>query len=83
MRNPERIRPFLDKVAEAWEKYPDLRFGQLVMDIVPDTDRLWNCEEEEFLNRLDNFVTNIEKKHGGNMIWVPRKDAEDDYSQQN
>ena len=27
MRNPERIRPFLDKLAETWEKYPDLPLG--------------------------------------------------------
>ena len=79
MRNPERIRPFLDKIAEAWEKYPDLRFGQLVMDIVPDSDRLWNCEEDEFLNRLESFVSNIEEQHNGNLLWVPRKDVDNDF----
>ena len=79
MRNPERIRPFLDKLAETWEKYPDLRFGQLVMDIVPDSDRLWNCEEDEFLNSLESFVSNIEERHNGNLLWVPRKDVDNDF----
>ena len=79
MRNPERIRPFLDKIAEAWERYPDLRFGQLVMDIVPNSDRLWNCEEDEFLNRLESFVSNIEERHNGNLLWVPRKDVDNDF----
>ena len=78
MRDPKRIRPFLDKLAEAWEKYPDLRFGQLVMDIVPDSDRLWNCEEGEFLRRLDNFVSRIEEKHDGNLLLVPRNDSNND-----
>ncbi len=31
MRDPKRIRPFLKKIAEKWEKNPDLRFGQLVI----------------------------------------------------
>ncbi len=78
MRDPKRIRPFLDKLAEGWEKYPDLRFGQLVMDIVPDSDRLWNCEEDEFLNRLNSFVSNVEEKHNGNLLWVPRMDVDED-----
>ncbi len=78
MRDPKRIRPFLDKLAEGWEKYPDLRFGQLVMDIVPDSDRLWNCEEDEFLNRLNSFVSNVEEKNNGNLLWVPRMDVDED-----
>ena len=43
MRDINRIRPFLDKVAEVWERYPDLRFGQFVIDVVPDSDRL--CDD--------------------------------------
>ena len=30
MRDPNRIEPLLAKVAEAWKKYPDLRFGQFM-----------------------------------------------------
>jgi hypothetical protein len=30
MRDKNRIRPFLHELAECWEEYPDLRFGQLV-----------------------------------------------------
>ena len=56
MRDKNRIRPFLNKIAEEWEKYPDLRFGQFVMDVIPDQDKLWNCEENEFLKRLDVFA---------------------------
>ena len=56
MRDKNRIRPFLNKIAEEWEKHPDLRFGQFVMDVIPDQDKLWNCEESEFLRRLDVFA---------------------------
>jgi len=31
MRNINRIEPFLDKLGEAWKKYPDLRFSQLIL----------------------------------------------------
>lgn len=30
MRNPNRIEPLLAKLAEAWHKYPDQRFGQFM-----------------------------------------------------
>ena len=56
MRDKNRIRPFLNRIAEEWEKHPDLRFGQFVMDVIPDQDKLWNCEENEFLRRLDVFA---------------------------
>ena len=59
MRDINRIRPFLDKVAEVWERYPDLRFGQFVIDVVPDSDRLWNCEEDGFLEYLESFDSGI------------------------
>lgn len=59
MRDPNRIRPFLDKLADGWEKCPDLRFGQLVMDIVPDSRELWNCEENKFLEKLDEFMSDV------------------------
>lgn len=30
MRDPKRIEPLLAKLAEAWHKYPDQRFGQFM-----------------------------------------------------
>lgn len=30
MRNKDRIRPFCERLAAAWERCPDLRFGQLI-----------------------------------------------------
>ncbi len=65
MRDINRIRPFLDKVAEVWERYPDLRFGQFVIDVVPDSDRLWNCEED------GNYITEEELEIGKEYTLVP------------
>lgn len=33
MRDRKRIEPFLAELGELWEKYPDLRFGQLVANL--------------------------------------------------
>ncbi len=33
MRDKCRIEPFLIEFGELWKKYPDLRFGQLVMNL--------------------------------------------------
>ncbi|WP_036613393.1 hypothetical protein [Oribacterium sp. P6A1] len=62
MRDKARTRPFLDRIAEEWEKYPDLRFGQFVMEAIPDKDKLWNCEESEFLRHLDAFSNKVTLK---------------------
>lgn len=31
MRDPARIEPFLNELKELWLKWPDMRFGQLVL----------------------------------------------------
>ena len=42
MRDPNRIEPFLKKVAKVWHKWPDLRFGQLMMNFFTA------CKEDPF-----------------------------------
>lgn len=54
-RDPNRIKPFLSKIEEAWQRYPDLRFGQLVEIIWAAQNRhaLFYIEDKDFLNALD------------------------------
>ena len=59
MRDPNRIRPFLNRVAEVWEKHPDLRFGQLILNVINNSDRLWNIEERGFLDAFDAWEARI------------------------
>ena len=61
-RDPNRIRPFLEKIAEYWEKYPDLRFGQLVLNAVNDKNALYNIEESDFLKKLSSYIAVAEDK---------------------
>lgn len=62
MRDKARTRPFFDRIAEEWEKYPDLRFDQFVMEAISDKDKLWNCEESEFIRHLDAFSNKVTLK---------------------
>jgi hypothetical protein len=34
MRDPNRIKPFCDKLAEFWSQMPDIRFGQLMSNVL-------------------------------------------------
>lgn len=60
VRDPYRIQPFLDALAEVWSAYPDQRFGQLIINISSrggygfgDT---WNWEDDEWLARIADFM---------------------------
>lgn len=56
MRNPERIQPILDKIAELWKEHPDFRLGQLIMVIGMTKEhnpKLFYMEDEEFLRLLE------------------------------
>ncbi len=34
MRNPNRIKPFLERLEKCWNKVPDWRFGQLMSNVL-------------------------------------------------
>lgn len=55
MRDKSRIKPFLQEVSNIWEKYPDLRFGQLVMDVMQNSNLLWTIEDDEMLEAFHEF----------------------------
>ena len=49
MRDKERIYPFIALLTTLWEKYPDLRFGQLITIIKN------NCKKDFFYMEEDDF----------------------------
>lgn len=55
MRDPSRIPGVLEKVKEVWEKYPDLRLGQL-MWILAQNDPFY-IEEDELLVKIEEFLS--------------------------
>lgn len=54
MRNPQRIDLFLKSIKEQWEQMPDIRFGQLICNILKLEDtQLFYIEDDKFLELLD------------------------------
>lgn len=60
MRNPERIRPLCDRLADAWIKLPDLRLGQLLVDSLSGKDPFY-IEDEDLIRMIERFVRETRK----------------------
>jgi len=56
MRPLERIPKLLKELERVWTKSPDLRFGQLLINlgIAPDSLELWQLESSDILKVLKN-----------------------------
>lgn len=48
MRDPKRIQPMLDYVRQVWEKYPDMRLSQLILN----TEATYFTEDDELMTKL-------------------------------
>jgi uncharacterized protein YihD (DUF1040 family) len=61
MRDPKRIPEVLEAVRKVWEKDPDQRLGQLLLnaarndDGMTDKHKLWNMEAAELVRRLGDM----------------------------
>ena len=60
MRNPDRIDKILDEIKQVWEKYPDMRLGQLLLNVLQDPV-LYYVEDDELTAALKDYY-NIEKE---------------------
>lgn len=54
MRDSKRISKILERLEKIWEKYPDLRLGQLITNVVRDPT-LYYLEDDELLEFLEKF----------------------------
>ena len=54
-RNPERISSILAELENTWKRYPDLRLGQLIMDIIPDDNLRFYIEDDKMLGAIKAF----------------------------
>lgn len=57
MRNPDRIKPFLETIEECWSKVPDWRFGQLIENLKRklDIEDLFYIEDKELEETIKNI----------------------------
>lgn len=62
MRDITRIRPFCEELAVLWEKCPDMRFGQLVVNAL-GADSFY-VEDNTAMEKIRTFVS-APDKHAG------------------
>lgn len=56
MRDIKRIKPFLEEIEKLWEKVPDWRFGQLIINVLGTCKKdPFFYEEEEMLELWKEF----------------------------
>ena len=57
MRDPNRIYPFLNTLAQGWLQKPDLRFGQLIEILKNYSGRhdLFYVEDEDMLQIIKEY----------------------------
>ncbi len=54
MRDPKRIDEVLNTVKTVWEQYPDMRFGQLVVNVL-GVDPFY-IEDDVILKAFKNWI---------------------------
>lgn len=57
MRDPKRIDIILNRIKGIWNKYPDLRLGQLIANVISDDSVLYMLEDEELVKSLEDFYS--------------------------
>ena len=58
MRDINRIDLILDRLEILWKKHPDLRLGQLILNVLQDP-ALYYVEDEQLIDLLEEFYSNI------------------------
>lgn len=62
MRDPKRIPKILKELQKVWEKHPDLRLGQLLLNLGFD---FYYVEDKELIKKLENMYSKIDSIMGG------------------
>jgi len=66
MRDPNRIKEILNRLANAWRMNPDLRLGQLISNALPDhyNNDPFLIEDEDLILRVEDnaFVSRSEAR---------------------
>jgi uncharacterized protein YihD (DUF1040 family) len=57
MRDPKRIEWMMWAVKRAWKRYPDLRLGQLILNLAQEDEfeTLYNLEDDALMARIEKL----------------------------
>ena len=58
MRNPERIDKVINQIRDIWKCVPDLRLGQLILNVIPPHTELYYIEDDVLLKLIKDLYTN-------------------------
>ena len=58
MRSADRIPNILARLNKIWEKYPDLRLGQLLLNCFSDP-LLYYIEDDKLIESLESYYLNL------------------------
>jgi len=64
MREQERIKRILNLIETYWNKYPDQRFGQMLINlgVCEDSSRLWRNQDDGFEEYLKKMLEKLDGK---------------------
>lgn len=54
MRDTNRINKILEQIGEVWKRFPDLRLGQLILNVLQDP-ALYYVEDDALVDYLKKF----------------------------
>ena len=58
MRDPKRIKRILEMIEECWNKYPDQRFTQLLINLgLMEDGTKWHYEDDELEEGLKEYIS--------------------------
>lgn len=59
LRDPKRIPNIIMRLLKIWQKYPDMRLGQLIENVFPNTEMTrvtaYFLEDDDFIKVLEEF----------------------------
>lgn len=61
MRDPTRIPEMLNEIMEVWQKHPDMRLGQLLINCFPhywESSDIFYIEDDKFLKSIEEWGRN-------------------------
>ena len=61
MRDPDRIGRIIVKLQAAWQLGPDMRLGQLLVNLGGPEDDVYETEDDLWETQLDEFIAKYKK----------------------
>jgi uncharacterized protein YihD (DUF1040 family) len=61
MRDPQRIDEILKRLGDIWKENPDLRLGQLISNVIHDTNNLFYIEDLVLTDLIEMYYNSLKK----------------------